>query len=243
MEDPPPCTVGFLPPSSWRSPADTTEMDTPDGLYCKLPQDSPSSVRGARNYPCMGQPGKRAPTVEICNSDKPYEPLAMRQHVLGPYPLDPNLISQGIPPDQRINLGERILAPSREHHCRPDHRCRPADRGRPRHRLPTIRPPLPVRLPHPGMEPVEVFSLGRSERVQRQGVSSACRSRCCDDPQTGHYLLLMAGSYQQSDLVARGGRSRGRTRRCPLRAARRVDTHAIVCRGDVVVSGYRHNPA
>ena len=62
-------------------------MDTPDGLYCKLPQDWPLTVRGARNYPCMGHPGKRAPTVQICDSDKPYEPLAMKQHVFGPYPL------------------------------------------------------------------------------------------------------------------------------------------------------------
>ena len=111
LGDPPACTVGFLPPSSWRSPADTTTIDTPDGLYCKLPQDSPVTVRGARNYPCMGHPGKRAPTVEICDSDKPYEPLAMRQHVLGPYPLDPNLLSQGVPPDDRINLGDRIFGP------------------------------------------------------------------------------------------------------------------------------------
>jgi phospholipid/cholesterol/gamma-HCH transport system substrate-binding protein len=37
VENPPPCTVGFLPPSQWRSPADTTTVDTPDGLYCKLP--------------------------------------------------------------------------------------------------------------------------------------------------------------------------------------------------------------
>ncbi len=111
LGDPPACTVGFLPPSSWRSPADTTTIDTPDGLYCKLPQDSPVTVRGARNYPCMGHPGKRAPTVEICDSDKPYEPLAMRQHVLGPYPLDPNLLSQGIPPDDRINVGDRTFAP------------------------------------------------------------------------------------------------------------------------------------
>ncbi|GJO10054.1 hypothetical protein NJB1808e29_44870 [Mycobacterium marinum] len=66
ISDPPACTVGFLPPSQWRNPADTTIVDTPDGLYCKLPQDSPIGVRGARNYPCMGQPGKRAPTVEIC---------------------------------------------------------------------------------------------------------------------------------------------------------------------------------
>ncbi|WP_123027920.1 MCE family protein [Mycolicibacterium stellerae] len=102
VNDPPACTVGFLPPSSWRSPADTTDIDTPDGLYCKLPQDSPISVRGARNYPCMAVPGKRAPTVQQCDSDLPYEPLAMRQHVLGPNPFDPNLVSQGVPPDGRI---------------------------------------------------------------------------------------------------------------------------------------------
>ena len=77
--------------------ADLSDIDTPDGLYCKLPQDSPISVRGARNIPCMDKPGKRAPTVEICKSDMPYEPLAMRQHATGPYPLDPSLISQGIP--------------------------------------------------------------------------------------------------------------------------------------------------
>ena len=36
-------------------------IDTPDGLYCKLPQDSPIAVRGARNYPCMGHPGSGHP--------------------------------------------------------------------------------------------------------------------------------------------------------------------------------------
>ena len=112
LGDGPPCTVGFLPPSQWRSPADTSEMDTPDGLYCKLPQDSPIVVRGARNSPCMGVPGKRAPTVQECYSDKPYMPLAMRQHALGPYPFDPNLIGQGIPPDGRVDENERLYAPT-----------------------------------------------------------------------------------------------------------------------------------
>ncbi|MGC2679600.1 MAG: MlaD family protein, partial [Mycobacterium sp.] len=111
VDDPPICTVGFLPPSQWRSPADTSDIDTPDGMYCKLPQDSPLAVRGARNYPCMGHPGKRAPTVEICNSDKPYMPLAMRQHVLGPSPLDPNLLAQGVPPDDRVTADKRIFGP------------------------------------------------------------------------------------------------------------------------------------
>jgi virulence factor Mce-like protein len=110
--DPPACTVGFLPPSEWRDPADTTTIDTPDNLYCKLPQDSPLSVRGARNYPCMRHPGKRAPTIEICNSDKPYEPVAMRQRIFGAYPLDPNLVAQGIAPDDRAGFfRDRIFGP------------------------------------------------------------------------------------------------------------------------------------
>ena len=111
IDDPPICTVGFMPPSTWRSPDDLTDIDTPDGLYCKLPQDSPLAVRGARNYPCMGHPGKRAPTVEICNSDKPFMPLAMKQHTLGPSPLDPNLLAQGVPPDDRITSNDRIFGP------------------------------------------------------------------------------------------------------------------------------------
>jgi phospholipid/cholesterol/gamma-HCH transport system substrate-binding protein len=103
VADPIACTVGFLPPSQWRSPADTTEVDTPDNLYCKLPQDSPIAVRGARNLPCMGHPGKRAPTVDICDSDQPYMPLAQREHAIGPYPFDPNLAAQGYRQDDRAN--------------------------------------------------------------------------------------------------------------------------------------------
>ncbi|MGV0785736.1 MlaD family protein [Mycolicibacterium sp. XJ2] len=111
ISDPPACTVGFLPSTQWRSPEDQTTIDTPDGLYCKLPQDSPISVRGARNYPCIEHPGKRAPTVELCNDPRGYVPLAMRQHTLGPEPLDPNLISQGIAPDDRVDFQDRIYAP------------------------------------------------------------------------------------------------------------------------------------
>lgn len=111
IADPPACTVGFLPPSQWRSPEDQTSIDTPDGLYCKLPQDSPMNVRGARNYPCMAHPGKRAPTVELCNDPKGYQPLAMRQHITGPYPFDPNLAAQGVPVDDRVDFQERIFAP------------------------------------------------------------------------------------------------------------------------------------
>jgi phospholipid/cholesterol/gamma-HCH transport system substrate-binding protein len=111
IADPPACNVGFIPPSQWRSPADTTTVDTPDGLYCKLPQDSPLNVRGARNYPCLGHPGKRAPTVEICDSDRPFEPIAMREHALGPTPFDPNLVAQGYPPDDRTSFQDQIYGP------------------------------------------------------------------------------------------------------------------------------------
>lgn len=111
ISDPPACTVGFLPPSSWRSPSDLSDIDTPDGLYCKLPHDSPIAVRGARNYPCMEHPGKRAPTVQLCNSETGFTPLAQRQHALGPYPIDPNLVAQGIPVDSRVDADSRIHAP------------------------------------------------------------------------------------------------------------------------------------
>ncbi|MGH3639437.1 MAG: MCE family protein, partial [Mycobacterium sp.] len=111
VDDPPACTVGFLPQSAQRSPNDLSDIDTPDGLYCKLPQDSPIAVRGVRNDPCIRKPGKRAPTVEICDSDQPFVPLAMRQHATGPAPFDPSLIAQGIPIDSRAGLGDQLYAP------------------------------------------------------------------------------------------------------------------------------------
>ncbi|MGY2009876.1 hypothetical protein ACW9HJ_14620 [Nocardia gipuzkoensis] len=55
ISDPPACTVGFLPPSAWRSPEETDTIDTPDGLYCKLPQDSDIAVRSTQ-YPVREQP-------------------------------------------------------------------------------------------------------------------------------------------------------------------------------------------
>ncbi|MGV9331448.1 MCE family protein [Nocardia sp. NPDC003726] len=105
ISDPPACTVGFLPPSAWRSPEDTDTIDTPDGLYCKLPQDSDIAVRGVRNIPCANNPAKRAPTAALCNSDQEFQPLATEQPLLGPYPHDPSLEGQGVPPDSRWNQG------------------------------------------------------------------------------------------------------------------------------------------
>jgi phospholipid/cholesterol/gamma-HCH transport system substrate-binding protein len=73
---PPPCTTGFLPAQQWRSPNLEDYPDRPKGnMYCRITQDAPNVVRGARNYPCETQPGKRAATVKQCESDKPYIPL------------------------------------------------------------------------------------------------------------------------------------------------------------------------
>jgi virulence factor Mce-like protein len=109
--DPNPCTVGFIPAALRRSPADTATIDTPEGLYCKLPQDSPISVRGARNFPCIEHPGKRAPTVELCDDPRGFVPIAMRQHLTGPGAFDPNLIKQGVPIDDRVDFEDRIYGP------------------------------------------------------------------------------------------------------------------------------------
>lgn len=74
---PPPCTTGFQPPQQQRAPSYQDAPDIPEGdFYCRIPQDSPlTTVRGARNLPCATRPGKRAPTVKMCESDEDYVPL------------------------------------------------------------------------------------------------------------------------------------------------------------------------
>ncbi len=68
---PPPCTTGYLPASQIRSPASVDAPPRPaDHLYCRIPQDAPNDVRGVRNLPCETRPGKRAPTVKMCESDE-----------------------------------------------------------------------------------------------------------------------------------------------------------------------------
>ena len=211
LEDPPACTVGFLPPSAWRSPADTTTIDTPDGLYCKLPQDSPVVVRGARNYPCMGHPGKRAPTVEICDSDKPYAPLAMRQHMGGPYPLDPNLISQGIPPDDRINADTRMFGPAegtplpsgavpRGTPPGPRGSYGPPGPGYAAPPLPSspLPPAPPDTAPPPAGQAPQAAPSGFATNASAPGPSVAVTQY---DPRTGQFFSPDGQTYRQTNLV------------------------------------------
>lgn len=73
---PPACTTGFLPPQQQRAASLEDYPDRPAGdLYCRVPQDGPFNVRGARNLPCLTVPGKRAPSVAMCESDENYVPL------------------------------------------------------------------------------------------------------------------------------------------------------------------------
>jgi phospholipid/cholesterol/gamma-HCH transport system substrate-binding protein len=89
---PPACTTGFLPTQQARTPSLTDYPDrVPGDLYCRTPQDSPFNVRGARNIPCETVPGKRAPTVKLCESDEQYVPLNDGYNWKG----DPNATSSG----------------------------------------------------------------------------------------------------------------------------------------------------
>lgn len=102
LGDPPPCSVGFLPATEIRSPADTTLRDLPTDLYCKTAQNDPAVVRGARNYPCQEFPGKRAPTVQLCRDPNGYVPIGSN-----PWRGPP------VPYGQPIEDGRNILPPNK----------------------------------------------------------------------------------------------------------------------------------
>lgn len=93
---PPPCSTGYLPPQQQRVGAPQDYPDRPTGdLYCRTPQDGPFNVRGAKNYPCLTVPGKRAPTVKMCESSDEFLPINDGNNWKG----DPNATTsgQGVP--------------------------------------------------------------------------------------------------------------------------------------------------
>jgi phospholipid/cholesterol/gamma-HCH transport system substrate-binding protein len=97
LNNPPPCTTGFIPPQQRRVPSAVDSPERPPGdVYCRVPQDSPFNVRGARNLPCETVPGKRAPTVAMCESDENYVPLNDGYNWKG----DPNATLSGQPVPQ-----------------------------------------------------------------------------------------------------------------------------------------------
>ncbi|HEY5844083.1 MAG TPA: MCE family protein, partial [Mycobacterium sp.] len=148
LGDPPPCSVGFVPPPQIRSPADTTLRELPTDLYCKVPQNDPSVVRGARNYPCQEFPGKRAPTIQLCRDPKGYVPIGSNPWRGPPIPV-------GTPMDQREDNhyeppGRNVLPPNKFPYIPPG---MDPDPGPPVVQLP------PGAVPGPGPAPAAPFPL------------------------------------------------------------------------------------
>ena len=75
----------------------------------------------------------------------------MRQHALGPYPFDPNLVAQGVPLDDRVTFGDNIFAPVE---------------GTP---LPPGVGPPPGPVPPPGAPPPAAFAWRTGCRDSRSG--------------------------------------------------------------------------
>lgn len=96
------CQMGYLSPEQRRPPSDVEIPVTPEGIFCRIPQDSQISVRGARNSPCPLQPGKRAPTPRECEDPAGYIPLGDPVTPFGP--PQPNV--PGVAPTPYQQFGE-----------------------------------------------------------------------------------------------------------------------------------------
>lgn len=144
FNQPPPCLTGFMSASEWRAPADTSIAPLPKGTYCKIPMDATNVVRGARNYPCVDVPGKRAASPRECRSNEPYVPLGTN-----PWYGNPNQIltcpAPGARCDQPMKPGQVIPAPSVNNGFNP----LPADR------VPGTPPPVSDPLQRPGSGTVQ----------------------------------------------------------------------------------------
>jgi len=103
---PPPCTTGFLPAQQQRNPALVDYPKRPPGAtYCRIAQDGITEVRGARNTPCVTKPGKRAPSVKLCESDEEYVPLNDGFNWKG----DPNATLSGQDVPDKLGPGDPTL--------------------------------------------------------------------------------------------------------------------------------------
>jgi phospholipid/cholesterol/gamma-HCH transport system substrate-binding protein len=134
LNDPPPCAVGFVPPPLIRTPADETVRELPKDLYCKIAQNDPSTVRGARNYPCQEFPGKRAPTIQLCRDPNGYVPVG-RSPWRGP----------PVPYGAPVTNGLNVLPPNKFPYIPPGADPDPG--------VPIAGPPPPGVAPGPGPVP------------------------------------------------------------------------------------------
>lgn len=134
LHDPPPCMTGFLPPPLVRSPADESVREIPRDMYCKTAQNDPSTVRGARNYPCQEFPGKRAPKVQLCRDPRGYVPVGTN-----PWRGPP------IPYGTEVTDGRNILPPNKFPYIPPGADPDPG--------VPIVGPPPPGQVAGPGPAP------------------------------------------------------------------------------------------
>nr|WP_019283974.1 virulence factor Mce family protein [Mycobacterium tuberculosis] len=134
LHDPPPCMTGFLPPPLVRSPADESVREIPRDMYCKTAQNDPSTVRGARNYPCQEFPGKRAPTVQLCRDPRGYVPVGTSTWRGPP-----------IPYGTEVTDGRNILPPNKFPYIPPGADPDPG--------VPIVGPPPPGQVAGPGPAP------------------------------------------------------------------------------------------
>jgi phospholipid/cholesterol/gamma-HCH transport system substrate-binding protein len=103
-------------------------------MYFKTAQNDPSTVRGARNYPCQEFPGKRAPTVQLCRDPKGYVPIG-RNPWRGP----------PVPYDTPVTNGLNVLPPNKFPYIPPGAEPDPG--------TPIVGPPPPGVVPGPGPMP------------------------------------------------------------------------------------------
>lgn len=175
LHDPPPCMTGFLPPPLVRSPADESVREIPRDMYCKTAQNDPSTVRGARNYPCQEFPGKRAPTVQLCRDPRGYVPVGTNPWRGPPIPygtevtdgrniLPPNkfpYIPPGADPDPGVPIvGQpppgQVAGPGPAPHQPAQPAPPPNDNGPPppfTSWMPPGYPPEPPQVPYPATIP------------------------------------------------------------------------------------------
>ncbi|AMC66016.1 Mce family protein Mce4 [Mycobacterium tuberculosis variant africanum] len=134
--------TGFLPPPLVRSPADESVREIPRDMYCKTAQNDPSTVRGARNYPCQEFPGKRAPTVQLCRDPRGYVPVGTN-----PWRGPP------IPYGTEVTDGRNILPPNKFPYIPPGADPDPG--------VPIVGPPPPGQVAGPGRRRTSRRSLRR----------------------------------------------------------------------------------
>ena len=145
----------------------------------------------------MEVPGKYAPTVQECKSDKPFQPLAVRQHALGPYPFDPNLIAQGVPPDQRVTVNDNIFGPT-------EGTPLPPELGQTPPGPPPIEAPLPPAGAPPPPADGQIPPAAPSGFASGDPASGPSVAVAHYDPQTGRVATPAGEVFEQTDVTSTG---------------------------------------